>query len=478
MAIAVQKQASEINEEVWRLDLAAYAQIISDGAWKPYRWSVWLADKVQAAIEKGKSRILISVPPRHGKSELCSKYLPLWFLDQNPEKKVILTSYEKHVATDWGRAVRNIAETNPECWVNPSSSNRSASDWKTVQGGGMKCAGSGGPITGKGFHLGIIDDPIKNWKEAYSPVIQAELFKWFWSTFYTRCEPGGTIIGIMTRWAQGDLFGRLLADEEHGEDFEYIRLPAIAENDDDLLGRKQGEALCPERFNEEDLEQIKSKMPPYIWAGLYQQRPSPAEGSIVKDIWLEYCSRKARPKMSKIVQSWDFSFKKTGTSFVCGLVFGLGTDGKIYLLDRKKERLGLVGSLDAVRAMVKKWPRSKGRIVIEDKANGSGIVEVLQREFGKKVVVEYRPKGSKEERLEAVTPTIFEGDYVLPDPEEEPWVTDYVDELTTFPSSANDDQVDATSQGLSFLGELKSSTKASRMNIKMSGLENHDRWSA
>jgi hypothetical protein len=143
----------------------------------------------------------------------------------------------------------------------------------------MVTAGIGGPITGRGGHVIIIDDPVKNWEQAMSESFRKKSIEWFNSTLYTRCEPGASIIVLMTLWHQEDLAGYLLS--QHSDNWEEIRFPAIAE-DNDILGRLPGQALCPERYDEAVLEGIRASLGSRMFASLYQQRPSAEEGNIFK----------------------------------------------------------------------------------------------------------------------------------------------------------------------------------------------------
>lgn len=221
--------------------------------------------------------LVIEAPPRHGKSEFISKYLPAWFLCRYPEKRVILTSYEANFARSWGRKARGLIEEHGWEWfgVTVSREQQSAVDWEIAgHAGGMVTAGVGGPLTGRGADLLIVDDPIKNAEQAVSELVRSNQWDWWQSTASTRVEPGGVIIVIQTRWHQDDLTGRLLTDaQEEGQAVRRLRLPAIAE-DDDPLGRSPGEALWPERWPIEALERRRKATDVYWWNSLYQQRPS------------------------------------------------------------------------------------------------------------------------------------------------------------------------------------------------------------
>lgn len=229
--------------------------------------------------KRTESRLLvIEAPPRHGKSEFISRYLPAWFLCRYPDKRVILTSYEANFARSWGRKARELVEEHGPEWfgVTVSGEQHAAVDWEIAHhDGGMVTAGVGGPLTGRGAHLLIVDDPIKNAEQAISETVRENQWDWWQSTASTRLEPGGVAVVMATRWHRDDLTGRLLQAEQsgEGEPVRRIRLPAIAEEADDL-GRAPGMPLWPERWPIEAIQKRKDSMDVYWWHALYQQRPS------------------------------------------------------------------------------------------------------------------------------------------------------------------------------------------------------------
>jgi predicted phage terminase large subunit-like protein len=265
-----------------------------------FRHIQFLDRKLAQAVARGGARIVISMPPRHGKSWLTSLYTPAWYLSLWPDRSIILASYEATFAATWGRGVRNFLQENQgDLGVRLAEDSLSADRWNTTQGGGMVTAGIGGPITGRGGHLLI----IKNWEEAASDLIREKQIEWFNSTLYTRAEPGASIIVLMTRWHEHDLAGYLLT--EHHDKWEEIKLPAIAE-ENDPLGRAVGDALCPERYSAEMLANIKAAVGPRVWNSLYQQRPAPLEGNLFKEEMFEY---------GPIPQEFDFTFIMGDTAY-------------------------------------------------------------------------------------------------------------------------------------------------------------------
>ncbi len=262
--------AALILGQPWRWTPHTYAQHVTNGRWVPFKAQVFAGNLIARAIASGRGRLIINWPPRHGKSFLVSKWAPLWFLDNLPEQNIILTAYEAGLASEWGRKCRNEIEQNRRIRITLSKDSKAAHRWNTPQGGGMITAGVGGPVTGHGGNLIIIDDPVKNWQDAYSFIVRNRTIEWFNSTLYSRGEPNATIIIVMQRWHEDDLTGYLI--NEHKDDWQLIRLPALAE-EDDALGRAEGEALCPRRYTREALLATRSVCPAEVWESMYQQKP-------------------------------------------------------------------------------------------------------------------------------------------------------------------------------------------------------------
>jgi len=395
---------------------------------------------------------MVFMPPRFGKSELTSRYFPAWYLGMFPDRRIILASYEADFAATWGRKARNLLEEfGPSLFgvkVSPESS--AASRWD-IEGheGGMTTAGVRGPITGKGANVAIIDDPVKNDQEAMSQTYREATWDWYRATFSTRIQGDGGIVLVMTRWHEDDLAGRLLkAQEEGGDKWEVINLPALGE-DNDALGRQPGEPLCPELFTKKTLEETRTRLGSYWWNALYQQRPSPMEGGVFKRSWWKFY-RQPPDRFDEIIQSWDMAFKETSSgSYVVGQVWGrIGADK--YLLDQVRERMDFPTTVQAVRQLSAKWPQARAKLV-EDKANGPAVIAMLQREISGLIAV--NPEGGKLVRAQAISPLVEAGNVFLPDPSIAPWIHDFIEECAAFPNGANDDQVDAMTQALVRLGQ-------------------------
>lgn len=408
-----------------------------------------IIDAALCDVEAGRcKRLIIEVPPRHGKSLLSSKYFPAWFLGRNPDRRVILASYGADLASDFGRAARDVLEAWGErvFGVKVSAKSSAANRWD-IDGhrGGMITAGVGGPITGRGADVLIIDDPIKNREDAESKGIRDKQWGWFTSTAYTRLEPDGAIIVIQTRWHEDDIAGRLQQEAAAGgEQYRVIRLPAIADDDADELGRAKGEALWPTRYGLDRLQQIAAAVGSYVWNALYQQRPVAPEGNLLRKTWFE--SYDTPPtEFDAQWQSWDCTFKDTdGSDYVVGQVWGrVGADR--YLLDQVRDRMDYPTTKRAMRALSKRWPNATAKYV-EDKANGSAIISEMSREIPG--IIPVNPEGGKVARVAAISPIVEAGNVWLPHRSLAAWVPEFIEECAAFPNGAHDDQVDAMSQGL------------------------------
>lgn len=238
---------------------------------------------------------MLNVPPRFGKSELFSKYLPACYLGNYPDRHVMLTSYGADFAASWGMKAKQVMLDVGEEVYGLTLNKKSDHHWSIAQhGGSMQTAGVGGPLTGKGAHLLLIDDPIKNHKEAMSDTFRNHQWDWMISTALSRLEPKAAVAIVMTRWHEDDLCGRVLKlAKETGEPWEHISLPAICENEDSpverYLGRKNGDPLWPERYPLDALHLVRQASH-FWWNGLYQQRPAPLEGHLTKRSWFRYFS--------------------------------------------------------------------------------------------------------------------------------------------------------------------------------------------
>jgi predicted phage terminase large subunit-like protein len=423
-----------------------------------YRHCDVLAEVLQRVVDGEIKRLMIYMPPRHGKSQLTTKLFTAYYLYRHPEKWVGISAYAAELAYTFSRAARDAYR---EADGQLRKDAQAVKNWETPQGGGLWAAGVGGPITGKGFSLGLIDDPLKNHEEAFSDRIREKQKEWYGSTFYTRAESDAAIVVVQTRWHEDDLGGYLLSQEtadDEPEGWHIVNFAAIKEETPELFPasctvepdwRQPGEPLCPERFPLKRLLKICKRVGTYFWNALFQQRPAPLDGDRFKRGWWKYW--KVLPaKFEQIIQSWDCTFKDSDSSdYVVGQVWGkIGAE--FYLLDQVRDRMDITATIAAVRAMSAKHPKSTA-ILIEDKANGPAVISMLKREISGIIAIE--PEGGKVVRAAAIAPYVEAGNVYIPDSDIASWVGDYVDEFSRFPKGKQDDQVDSTSQALNWLAQ-------------------------
>lgn len=468
---AIQNDAliAEAQRELARRNFYDYVEYVHRGHYQHFRHTDLICKQLQEIADGKQKYIFIEMPPRHGKSMTVTESFPSYYIGRNPTKRVITVTYSDGLATKFGRLNRNkFSEFAPELFnIRLSESNAATKDWGVAeQSGGMISTGIGGSITGQGADLMIIDDPIKNMKEASSKLIRDNIWDEWEATLSTRLHDGASVIVIMTRWHEDDLIGRLITRSPY--EWTRLRLPAIAE-EDDLMGREVGQSLCPELgFDEKWAKSKQIAVGSRTWSALYQQRPSPAGGSIFKREHIRYyVLTKEQHKewglsddvdilpihFDKQAQSWDCTFKATDTSdYVAGGVWAK-KKARYYLLDALVKRMGFSDTVKAIRQMSDKWPKARAKY-IEDKANGSAVIEMLEKDLSGITPVE--PDGGKQARANAVEPLFEAGNVFFPHPLIATWIADMVDELVSFPNATHDDFVDMTTQALNQLYSAES----------------------
>ena len=329
---------SDIRKALARSCLAAFVRYTMPG----YRMG-WVHEEICSELDAfladvvaGRSpRLMLTMPPRHGKSELASRRFPAYALGRYPDLSVISTSYAADLSSRMNRDVQRVIDS-PEYrelfpgtalygknirTVGNGSYIRNSDIFEVVgHAGCYRSAGVGGGITGMGGHIVIVDDPFKDRASADSPTIRQNVWDWYTSTLYTRLAPGGGVLIINTRWHMADLSGRLLeaAARGEGDHWRVVDFPAIATADEPH--RKAGEALHPERYPLSQLLAIKKALGTRDWEALYQQRPTPDGGAIFKSEWLRFWLPKDLPEQfDQLLISWDMTFKDgDDTDFVVG----------------------------------------------------------------------------------------------------------------------------------------------------------------
>lgn len=432
----------------------------------------YLINRLNQLSHQRDQRIMVSMPPRHGKSELVSRRFPCYALGHNPNMRIITCSYSSGLASLFNRDVQRIMESNKFNDIFPDTIMAGSEHAKSIKGGNkyrrssqmfeivnkrgfLLSSGVGGSITGLGCDLLIIDDPVKNEEEAMSETYRQNTINWYNSTAYTRLEGGANVVVVQTRWHKHDLSGKLLQEQEFGGDkWEVIEFPAILTGEPQLGDvRKEGEALWQDKYPIDRLQIIKKQVGSRVWSSLYQQSPIIEGGNIIKDDWLKfYTALPFDPKKwreSYLVATWDLTFKETGGSFVVGMMIAR-YKADYYVVDIYRKKADIVETQRAIKDMATAWPNCRTTL-IEDKANGPAIIALMKKQIAGMVAI--KPEVSKDERLHSIAPLFEAGNVWLPANNIHTKVI--VDELVSFPHSEHDDCVDALSQGLNRFSEMR-----------------------
>ena len=465
-------------------------------------------EQFERDVRAGKSpRLIIAMPPRAGKTKIVSQKFPAWYLGRNPTHDVVCASYGQKIANKNSRHARAIVtgqagrdafphlqivdeddrptprtrrrRTVPKRRRRRSTDELDAIDnWRVRGGGGYQACGTNTGLTGHGAHVLVIDDPIKDRKEAESATVRASVWDWYTSTAYTRLAPGGGVIVMATRWHEDDLTGRLLkAEKEGGDKWDVVSYPAVADEDEtaspyvsveelrELCGdlrtdeagrplfRRQGEALHPARYDVDWYGQVKHTIGVRDWSALYQQRPVPSGGGLFQREW--FGQRYNLPPwelataLEGVMISVDATFRDKETSdFVVMQVWGWKGPRR-YLLGQTRARMNYPATKRALRDLVKAWPTVR-IVLVEAKANGDALIAELKEEIPG--VIGFEPGNTSKPARAQIAAVPYEAMQVwLPDPQWAPWIGGFVEEHVSFPAGANDDQVDAGAQALIYL---------------------------
>jgi len=425
-------------------DLAAYGAVVVRSFELPPHLRKLV--EVLEAVERGEiDRVLISMPPRHGKSLITSQLFPAWYLGRNPTKSIIAASYGAELATGFGRKVRGYTHEKlhrlifPDCKIADDSD--SAARFSTTLGGNYYAVGVGGPITGRGADLFLFDDLIKSSEDANSPAFRRSLKDWFSSVAYPRLEPNGAIIGISTRWHEDDLHGFCLRELAE-ENWVVVNFPAIAETDEGW--RAEGEALWPERYSLESLARIREAIGTSAWVSLYQQRPAPLEGAIFKKDWFK--SYGGPVECSRTIFSLDCAFKTGKENDYSVIAIISEAKNGFYIRQISRGRWEYPDLVRQVQALYDIW--RPHLVLIEDAASGQSLIQSLKAET-RLPILPVKPLGDKVSRANAVSPLVESGRVCVP--ESAAWLADFIEEITSFPAAPHDDQTDAVCQGLNYM---------------------------
>jgi predicted phage terminase large subunit-like protein len=404
-----------------------------------------IAEQLERVARGEVDRLMLLVPPRHGKSELASIRLPAWFLGRQPHKQFLSVSATEGLASDFGRAVRNTI-SSPEYRAifdtRLSEDSQAKGKWHTSAGGIYYALGIGGSVLGRGGDCILIDDPYASMQDALSELTRKNVWDWYTGTAYNRLMPGGSIVVINHRMHEDDLCGRLLAQQAAGGDrWEVVDLPAI--ND-------AGEALWPDAYPIETLERIRKNTQARFWSALYQQQPAPEEGDYFKADWLRPYEKAPDLKTLRVYGGSDYAVTADGGDYTVHAVVGLDPEGRMYLLDLWRKQAASDVWVEAFCDLVKQWKpigwaEEQGQI----KSGVGPFLDRRQRERKAYVVRDQFPtRGDKAVRAQSIRGRMaLEGLYV---PIGASWYPDLRAELLSFPAGKHDDQVDA----LGLVGQL------------------------
>lgn len=474
-----------------RKNLIDYAILTQDN-YDP-NWHHELIAQTLEDVSKGKEkRVMIFMPPRHGKSELASVKFPAWYLGKYPNKEVICCSYNADLAEDFARKTRQAVDMEihkaifPDCKLQKGS--KKVSNWKVSARGGFVSAGVRGTITGKGANMLIIDDPLKNREEAESDTHREKVYNWYTSTAFTRLEKDGAVIIIMTRWHDDDLAGRLLELEgqkgyhwdagkgkwlktgnscssfKHGK-WKVVNFPAISMEQEAF--RKKEEALWPSKYSKEALLEIKGSIGLRDWGALYQQDPVLEEGAEFQADWFKYWSK--IPNSLRYVTAVDPAIsKKVSADDSVVLTAGISADGRIYVLEYKNFK----ANPDELITEIFNQQRKYGSLVaVETVQYQQSLVHWMQtrmRKEGHMFQVEgVRSAVNKETKIRGMIPYYSNGViYHAPGGMDE-----LEDQMKRFPNGKHDDIIDALSMTIPYLKKPTMNTSINKNPVQSIGLK-------
>lgn len=398
-------------------------------------------------VDRGEvDRLMLMLPPRHGKSELASRRFPAFALGRNPRRQFISVSATSDLAQDFGREVRNIMSSQEYHALFPhtelAADSQARGKWHTKDGGIYYAVGIGGAVLGKGADILLIDDPFASMEDALSETTRDTVWSWYTGTAYNRLQPGGAIVVIAHRMAEDDLMGRLLDQQAAGGDrWEVVELPAILSD---------GRALWPEAYPLPALERIRRNTMPRFWSALYQQNPIPDEGTYFRKTWLHTYEQLPAKSTLRFYGASDYAVTSEGGDFTVHLVVGMDPEGRLYLCDLWRGQTDSAQWVEAFCDMVLRWQplgwaEENGQI-------RSGVGPWLDRRQNERqafVAREAFPvKGDKAVRAQSIRGRMaLQGLYV---PKDAVWVPGLMSELLAFPAGRHDDQVDA----LGLVGQL------------------------
>lgn len=445
----------DAKNELARRRLISFVELLKED-YRTQWFHMDIALQLQRLYSGEIKRLMLFVPPQNGKSTLASRYFPAWVFGKNPNTRIIHAAYGYDLVQGFSRDIQRVIDS-PE--YNAIFSNtilsgnsvnaetkkgykRTVDEFEIVNANGSYyCSSVGGGITGKSCDLAIIDDPIKGAADANSKRIRDNIWNWYNGDLLTRIRNESKIVIIMTRWHSDDLAGRLL--EKEPDKWTVVSYPAIKENNDNINDiRKIGEPLWAAEHSI-DMLLDKQKTSPSIFASLYQQNPVIQGGNIIKTEWLQYINEN---ELSKLIEQtpinfWiDTAYTDKTKSDPSGIIATCFVNGKLFILNAKKVHFEFPELISFIRTWVKdNGYTAASRIFIEPKANGLSVIQQLKNQTGLNVLRGKEPIGDKTTRIEVAAPTIESGKVYL---KKDVWNEQFTNELSSFPSVANDEFVD------------------------------------
>jgi predicted phage terminase large subunit-like protein len=429
-----------------------------------------LCEKLDKLYSGEIRRLMIFVPPQHGKTELVSRRFPAYVLGRNPDTKIAVCSYSSDLAAKINRQVQRIIDDpfyktlfpkttlNVKHVVTDAKQNyvRNSDEFEIVgYKGGLKAVGVGGPLTGNPVDLAVIDDPVKDAMEGQSSTDRNRKWEWYCDVLSTRLHNESKVLVTMTRWHEDDLAGRILAKESG---WEVVVLPYIKEEytyPGDA--RKVGDALWPDKHSVKKAAIMRANSE-RTFVSLMQQRPAPAEGGLFKRTWWRYWKQLPQ-RIDRLILVMDCTFKGISTSdyVVAGIFAKSGTD--TCFVDMIRGKWDFPETINQLKTFLRRYPYVQEKY-IEDKANGQAVIDTLKKEIVGLIPI--TPHESKESRAYSISNIVESGHVYLP--ENTNWKDIALMELSVFPNGVNDDIVDIVVYALM---KLYSQSQTIAMNIKI-----------
>lgn len=427
-----------------------------DPSWIPSPHLMFISAKVATAVKKGNARLIVSVPPRHGKTRMLSIGSSVWTAENFTKHSIGLCTYAATLSTDFSQIIRDQLTFNEGLLDTRIRQGSNRIDrFLTVSGGAIYAFGIGGTITGRGFHVFFIDDYIKDIKEANSATVRQAIWDWFTTTAMTRLEPGASVIIVATRWHEDDLIGRIIKQDKGIGDWEYIRIPAIAEKGD-VLGRQVGEALFPERYDIAALHKIKRLLGSHYFSAIYQQDPRSDASKLARKEWLRHLSASEMPHPHTLEwgRFWDLASLQEAGDYTAGLLAGANkAKACMYIKHVVREQL----SPEGVNKLVASTAESDGKGVIiyieqEPGSSGAHTINSFKNMLEGYHVIGVPVIKNKVVKGAGVLAAAERGDVFL---QYGNWNSEFEDEWDGFPTADYDDQFDCAATAYNQLvGEL------------------------